>query len=303
MISRLRSTTNSPSHSRLLTANTCQRKYFYRYRLKLKELDDANLPYPLLGGSVGHRMLDEWHTTGSQESMQAQLASWPEERTGVDPWTPGLLSVVMTNYVLHYGEDDDFFQPIKVSPADLQNLEDARYELHADGSVKFNEATFLVRTPIGLMLIQPDMLYRTWSGELAVCDHKFTAGWLGGPVYGNAKYGYQLRQYCYALTYVLGEPVVEATLNGIHVGKAHLPTSKSKAKKFERYTFQYTPGDMKDFEQWFVQSREQIRDLEGKELDEQFWVKNAGSHCGKCEYEELCVMSPARRQKALKEYF
>lgn len=292
---RLRSTASSPSHARLSTFSLCQRKYFYRYILCCGAEYDEGTPWAH-GGKLGHKALDGFYSQGFMI-----LPEWGDEVPQADSWTEGILHVTLRNYEDHWKEKDDL-KALRVQPGDLKNVLDARYEVSDDGSIVFNEGTFVVQTPVGPILIQPDFVGTDWSGELCIVDHKFTGGYLGKRVYGDAKYGFQLRLYAYGVGQMLGKPVTKAYLNAIHVGSAQ-GNPKSKASLFERYPFDYSPGDFEDLEAWVIQTKRQWSDLESRDLDEVWWLKNAGEHCSYCSFESLCTMSPRRRPVELAAYY
>lgn len=295
MKDRLRSTSKAPSHARLSSFVHCQRKYFYRYVLCCGEEYDEKTPWAH-GGKLGHKALHGYYTAGAMA-----LPEWGEEAPQTDPWTEGMLHVILRNYEDHWKEKDDL-KALRVKVSDLKNVIEARYEEDEDGYLSFNEGTFIVQTPVGPILIQPDFVGTDWSGDLCIVDHKFTGGYLGKRVYGDAKHGFQLRLYAYGVGHMLGKPVTKAYLNAIHVGPGQ-GNPKSKAQLFDRYPFDYSPGDFEDLEAWVLQAKQQWDDLESRDPDEVWWLKNAGEHCSYCSFESLCSMSPRRRPVELAGYY
>lgn len=299
---RIHSTPDAPSHSRLSTFSQCQRKYFYRYVLMAEPPMDETDPR-LVGGKLGHERLQRLYDQGFDQLESILLDTpWPEGMAQQDPWTQGALDVTLRNYVRYWGDQEDL-KPLRFKPKQLCGVVDARYEVDAEGYVQFNESTFVVSTPVGNILIQPDMVAKDWNDELCVVDHKFTGQYLGQRVYGDALYGFQLKLYAYGMGWLLGQDVGKAYLNAIHIGPAQASGGKSKAKLFERYSFDFTPSTFDDVDSWLTQIKRQTEELEAKDLDDTWWIKSAGEHCSYCAFKDFCVAPTFRRKQMLQPYY
>lgn len=207
--------------------------------------------------------------------------------------TVGHAEVVLKHYMQSKHHSD--WEVVKLRRSDLNSeaLVETDAEEDEEGYLMLAEASFVVDIPeVGKLNLRPDLLLRSASG-LRVVDHKTTSSYLGSRMYNEARFGHQLRLYAMGMGTLLGKPVLEAMINGVHAGKK-ASSDSFKGTRFDFYTFDYTPDDFEETIAWYRAGVEEMKRIE--ELSPQ----NPGSHCGYCDYGELCTKPPAFRPTLMK---
>ena len=245
----------------------CPRAFYYKYVENIESKGDSII---LLAGSAMHKGLavihESWEIEGAVQAMAEEL----DGATGhgnLDFITAGHLETVLRNYIDHWQGRD----PYKV----VEMIEEPVIET-IDGM------------QIGGI---PDMVVDD-DGEVIGLDHKTTTSYLGSHLYNRVKFGKQGPIYCLLLSEKLGIPVRRMVFNCIYTGK-YANSVKSKATKFDRYSFEYSEEDLQETREWLYRLVHNIWDLEGKV--EKCYPQHGGSHCGWCEYSPLCEIAPPLR--------
>lgn len=297
----IHSTAAAPSHSRLSCVHDCERKYFYRYILRIS--GKVDFP-PAYAGSALHTAFDAWHRTGNAEVAQAALSEAWGRKTFHGDWawlTAGHASIVLDNYIRSKHTAD--WDVVRLGPADLSSrLRQTDAACDAAGFFMLAEASFIIEVPEldGLLNLRPDLLLNTASG-LQVVDHKTTTAYLGSKLYNGAKYSHQLRLYCLGLAALLSKPVLQAGINGVYTGKTASSPS-FRGQRFDYYTFDFSAADLEETVAWYHVGRNRMLHMEEHftEADELAAPQNPGAQCGYCEYNTLCSAPKALRPGLVK---
>jgi len=277
----LKSTSTSPSHSRLSTLYTCERKYYYNYELAINP-KDRNFA-PMIAGSAGHAGLDA-HFKG-EDWRDALHSGWGDHIFRGDyGWlTVDFLEGVVEQYI-------EARRPLGISDAIAGHVVESELE----GTVEIAPGINVV-TRIDLVTELP-------NGELQVVDHKFTTGYLGVGHYADLAYGYQLCIYAMAAEKILGRECRRGAGNGIWMGKNAL-NPKSKAKRFEWYEddmrFHFNADRRSETLYWI---REGIKRME-KRVAMHDWPKSPSRNCNTCDFNELCSRQGKDRDRFMKLHY
>ena len=254
-------------HSYLSLLLDCLRAFFYKHEELIEAKGDA---IRLKAGSAMHKGLavihETWEIEPAVEAMRTELGT----SSGVgdlDFLTSGHLEAVLRNYLDYWKDRDPFVVVEMIEEPIIQQLD-------------------------GLWIGGiPDMVVEQ-EGELVVLDHKTTSSYLGSHLYNRVKFSKQFPIYCLLLTEKLGKPVRRGICNAIYTGK-YATVEKSKASKFERYSFEYSEEDLEETVQWIREVQSIIKHFDSIHVNR--WPQHGGSHCGWCEYKELCEVAPPLR--------
>jgi len=289
----LKSTSTSPSHSRLSTLYTCERKYYYNYELAISP-KDRNFA-PMIAGKAGHAALDKHFTNilypGSppqfddRDWRDALHLAWGDHifRGDYDWLTVDFLEAVVEQYIVSG-------QPLGLSAA-------------VSGTVVESELEGLVEIAPGIEVVAKiDLVTELPNGELQIVDHKFTTGYLGVGHYADLAYGYQLCIYAMAAEKILGREVRRGAGNGIWMGKNAL-NPNSKAKRFEWYEddlrFTFNADRRSETLHWI---REGMTRME-KRVAMHDWPKSPSRNCNTCDFNELCSRQGVDRDRFMKLHY
>ena len=182
----IKSTKLKPSHSRLSTLYTCERKYYYSYELGINPKDRSFAP--MHAGKAGHSALDaHFKDEGWRDAIHT---SWGDVvfRGDYDWLTVDFLEAVVEQYI-------ESECPLGLSRG-------------VAGKVIESELEALVEIAPGVeIVVVIDLVTELPNGDLQIVDHKFTTGYLGVGHYADLAYGYQLCMYSMRATELLGRPV------------------------------------------------------------------------------------------------
>jgi len=293
----IQSTSNSPSHSRLSTLYTCERKYYYNYELAISP-KDRNFA-PMIAGSAGHAALDMYFKTmnpsygyGEQGWRDALYSSWGDHifRGDYDWLTVDFLEGVVEQYI-------EASHPLGISEA-------------IAGKVIESELEGIVEIAPGIeIVVKIDLVTELPNGELQVVDHKFTTGYLGVGHYADLAYGYQLCIYSMAAEKLLGKECRRGAGNGIWMGKNAL-NPKSKAKRFEWYEddlrFFYDDARRAECIRWIKMGIHRMNHplpLENGLNTIESWPKSPSRNCNNCDFNELCSRQGKDRERFMKLHY
>lgn len=257
-------------HSALSLLLDCPRAWFHKY---IEGIEPKGTALRLVAGSAMHKGLAVLYGSGLiEDAVQALAEEYGQQQPfgDLDFLTIGHLETVLRNYYDRWVGQDPF------------------------------EVVSLIEEPIvesidGLQIGGiPDMVVEE-GGELVVVDHKTTTSFLGSHLYNRVKFTKQMPIYCLLLTEKLGRPVRRAIVNAIYTGK-YAASEKSKAAKFERWSFEYSEEDLEETKWWLRNTIEDSDDLRRRvEPEERFFTQHGGSHCGWCEFKSLCEVPPPLR--------
>lgn len=262
------------SHSRLFTYVDCALRYYYHYVLRLEPIMEYVSP-PLAFGSLMHECLAAYYK-GNHSLADALLKLDELEDEGVLPPPVGEkyghltyfhAELILRNY-------DEFWKDDGVVPV-------AVIEEPLEGTVSGYPFTGI-----------PDLLYRVNGDDvLRVMDHKTTNSYLGDILGTRTMMQHQLRLYAIlAKQNDLGDVEVGVS-NGIYVGK-YATSAKSKAKKFYRWPYAYTPAHLQDSTAWVGEVALSIMESELQNR----WPSCPDARCDHCPFQILCTTpSPLRK--------
>jgi len=290
----IQSTSQKPSHSRLSTLYTCERKYYYNYELAISPKDRAFAP--MIAGKAGHAALDTYFKKPSNDDFDedwrnALHLAWGDHifRGDYDWLTVDFLEAVVEQYIVSG-------QPLGLSAA-------------VSGTVVESELEGLVEIAPGIEVVAKiDLVTELPNGELQIVDHKFTTGYLGVGHYADLAYGYQLCIYAMAAEKILGKPVIRGAGNGIWMGKNAL-NPNSKAKRFEWYEddlrFVYDDARRQETLWWISEGIARMdgefRAGEPENINE--WPKSPSRNCNTCDFNELCSRQGVDRDRFMKLHY
>lgn len=295
----------APSYSRLATLHGCRRKYYYRYVLGLRSPRDATRA---LAGKALHAGLDILYRRGYdaiEDAHRAVIATMEGHvaAAGFEYLTAEHLMGLLVQYVQRWPEDDDAFRPLRLRPSDLGSaLVAFEGETDAEGYMVFAESPMQVRLDDGnIYTLVIDLVVDTPDG-IFVVDHKATAGYLGDRFSSKFVLSPQPRAYVLATQALLGE-CAGAIINGIHMGP-NANKAESRAVRFDRYTFDYNDGELREALEWLRVTQALAQQEEGDEraLLESAWPINPDAYHAECDYLPLCEVSAAMRPARMKQY-
>jgi len=269
-------------HSYLKIPAECLRKHYYKHILRLDLIDADTTRLDV--GTVMHKGLEilyshtDWRTDVVDAAVHTALEKYAE--LCLRPWgdfehlTEGHIESIIRGYVRSWGGRE----PYTV--------------------VAGAEEPLTMTLPSGLQVGGIVDVVIEDGDALLVMDHKTSGGWLGSMMYNRAKYEMQLRLYCALVEHNYGRPCRGGIINAIYTGK-QASNPNSKAKKFDRYRFDYTPGQIGEALGWAQNWERLLYDLEHLSLDEtpiDDFPQFGGTHCGWCDFNQLCSAAPAVRE-------
>lgn len=300
-----RSTLEHPSHSRLAKLHECRRAYYYRYVRGLHARGEPTRP---LAGKALHAGLDVIYRKGYDaidDAHRAIIATYGDHDGGERfPWmTTEHLMAIMVNYVKRWAAEDDFV-PLRLHRDSIERNE-AILAFHGaydeQGFAVLAEAPMVVRiTPTLTMTVIIDLVVAK-GDQVWVVDHKATCSYLGRGVLNKYLVSHQPPLYIEAVKAIVGR-CDGALLNAIYMGE-HARSPTSKAQKFDRYTFDYTAGQLGESIVWARRTQALAVDEEACEDDESWWLQNPSAYCAGCDYLQLCEVGPALREGRAREWY
>lgn len=263
--------TQVADHTYLSTAAECLRRFHLRYNIGLRPQGDS--PRMKAGSAMhaGFAVLYgapemDWSAEIVEQAVEAVTASFGTTTDEFNPWlTSGHLAVCFRNYVDHYREREQY-RVIKL-------IEEP-----------------LVEGGLGGI---PDLLAEDNEGFL-ILDHKCSANYLGTHLFNRCKFSKQLPLYCHLVSKAFGQNVRRAVVNAIYIGE-RAANKDSKAAKFERYPFEYSPEQISEALIWAKRQEELIAWMRSTAKGELDWPQHGGSHCGWCEFQTICEAAPPLR--------
>jgi hypothetical protein len=274
--------TLTPDYSYLSAFADCERKFKHAYVDGLRRREDNRIP--LLAGSEIHRLFNLLYTTGEVGEVEWDDALVEgDEKYGY--MTRDHLETAWRRFAL-------------AAPA---------FELveHPSGKGWAEEpqiVTLRNGEPYGGVL---DLLVRH-DGRLVVVDLKCTT-WNVSSWWAN-QYGalsHQMRGYCRIAEQVLGEPVEEAWIIGIHIG-----TRNDTWSLFQHFPLWSEPL-LDETEEWVKAVRTRISEAHKADC----WVQNTracymrqadpktGEVSAACEFYALCAAAPGAERDGVRRAF
>jgi len=282
----IKSTTQKPSHSRLSTLFTCERKYYYGYELGISPKDKEFAP--MHAGKAGHAALDAHFK--DEDWRDAIHDAWGDiSFRGDYSWlSVDFLEGVVEQYI-------EARQPLGLSDA-------------SGGSVIESELEGLIEIASGVeIVVKIDLVVEYPNGNLGIVDHKFTTGYLGVAHYADLAYGYQLCMYAMAAEKMIGKPVRRGAGNLIWMGKQAL-NPKSKAQRFQwaedDLRFRYDDARREECLRWIKEGKHRmIYSIAAPAEPIDFWPKSPSRNCNYCDFNDLCARQGVDRERFMKLHY
>lgn len=256
-------------HSYLSTAAECLRRFHLRYNHNLRPHGESPR---MTAGSAMHAGLavlygaPEWSPEVVDQAVEAIRATFGSTVDSFNAWlTAGHLEVCFRNYVDHYREREQY------------------------RVVKQIEEPIVIGGLGGI----PDLLVEDREGFL-VLDHKCSTNYLGTHLFNRVKFAKQLPLYCHLVSVAFDRPVRRAVVNAIYIGE-RAASKDSKAAKFERYPFEFSPEQIAEAVHWTERQKALIHWMRQTAERDEDWPQHGGSHCGWCEFAGVCEVAPPLR--------
>lgn len=238
-----------------------------------------------------------------EDSIQVVRDTWNDfelDRANMDSGATHLsenhLAKVLENYFYEWKHKKiEIFTPITLTleDLDLTRVLAAKFKLTPDGQIILGESNlvmkFEVRGEPFILAGKPDLPVRKQDGSVYVMDHKTTSGYLSDWWAAQFEASNKLRGYMAMTRELLGVQPLGAVINGIYVGK-YATNPDSKATKFHRYSFDFTPAHVEEAleNQWaWMQTIKFYR--------EQLGYFPQGCGWGGCQHPDLCRRDPPTR--------
>ncbi len=285
----------------------CPRSHEIRIEDRLTE---PGTSAPMVAGIAIHQGLESYYASNdrSAEAKERSIEIMREEwkRFKVDPaevpqkhahLTEEHLAGIMPKY---YHEWEvrriEIFTPVSGITLDslrLDNVLAAKFHLDNNDNLILGESSLVMEFEVaGEKLVlagKPDLPVRDQSGRLFTMDHKSTSQSLSDYWAKTHEVSNKDRGYMAMLRSLFGETPAGSIINGIYVGKYAL-NPKSKAVKFERFKFDFSPDHIDEAlhnQLAWVKTIEFYRDT----------LKYFPQGCGYggCSHPALCRRDPATR--------
>lgn len=269
-----------PDHSFLSDTAHCQRLAYYKYERGLESVEPGSPP--MIAGSAGHAGLAALYADEPIEEAIGKMHEYLDRNElkaagRYDYLTSGHMEVVLRNYYDHWRDKEPY--------TIIETIEEP---IVADIGVGFEVGGI------------PDLIVQDGEGAYLALDHKFTAGYIGSRLYNRTKFTHQLRTYALLTRAKFGIHIQGGVVNAIYMGK-HATSSTTKATLFDRWRFDWTAEQLAETREWIRQTNGRFTDL--IDQPESVWLQNGGSHCGWCQFQELCSSPPALRENRIRTNF
>lgn len=288
---------------------------YYETRV-VKGLDPAGPPSAkMVAGIAIHEALEYFYsltpevraTREAQElAITTALTSWESfsiDRGLMDPDSTHLsednIARILEAY-FHYWQHEaiDIYEPIHLTldDLDLSDVLAARFKTNDDGALILGESNLIMRFPLpdGTLVFagKPDLPVRDQLGRVYIMDHKTTSSYLSDWWAKQFQVSNKMRIYMAMIRSLLSETPAGAIINGIYVGK-HATNPNSKATKFTRYTYDFTPDHIDEaVANWHA----------WKKVAEHYASTGyypQGCAFGGCSMPDLCRRDPATREEVI----
>jgi len=296
----IQSTSEKPSHSRLSTLYSCERKYYYSYELGISAKDRSFAP--MIAGKAGHAGLDKYFTHD---------VLWPENPAKQEDWRDAIHDA----WGDHRFRGDFSWLSADFMEGVVEQYIEARRPLGLSEAVGAkvleSELEGLIEIAPGIeIVVKIDLVVEYPDGTLGIVDHKFTTGYLGVGHYADLAYGYQLCMYAMAAEKMLDRECRQGAGNLIYMGdKALLPSSTIRKKghtttqkwqwAYDDLRFMYDDARREECIEWIRTgiSRMSMRSTDWAKQELSIWPKSPSSNCNSCEFNELCAISDVQDRK------
>lgn len=285
----IKSSAQKPSHSRLSTLFTCERKYYYGYELGISPKDKEFAP--MHAGKAGHAALDAHFSmmindiNPYKDWRDALHNAWGDiSFRGDFSWlSVDFLEGVIEQYI-------EARIPLGLSEA-------------SSGRVIESELEGLVEVAPGVeIVVKIDLVVEYPNGDFGIVDHKFTTGYLGVGHYADLAYGYQLCMYAMAAEKMIGKEVRRGAGNLIWMGKQAL-NPKSKAQRFQwaedDLRFRFNADRRSETLYWIRKGMERMVKRDAMHD----WPKSPSRNCNYCDFNDLCARQGVDRERFMKLHY
>lgn len=282
------------------------------HEIRVEENWDRPAPSaPMVAGIAVHYGLEYYYAVGNPTPtdeahaiylMEQEWDSFSIDRGTMDAKYVHLskehLADVMRNYFNHWNRQRiEVYKPIgglTVDELDLTQVLAGHFYLTEADEVILGESKLVMKFDVdGETLVlagKPDLPVRKQNGSVYVMDHKSTGGYLSDYWAKSFEVSNKMRGYMAMVRSLRGgEELAGAVINGLYVGK-HANNPNSKAEKFARWQFDFTPDHvdegLKNQLAW-VKTIQHYR--------EQGYFPQ-GCAYGGCSYPSICRRDPPSRE-------
>jgi len=289
----IKSTAQKPSHSRLSTLFTCERKYYYGYELGIQPELKIRKDYesriaPMHGGKAGHAALDaHFKDENWRDAIHDAWGDIVFRSKGWKWFTVDFLEGVVEQYI-------DARRPLGLTAG-------------SGGKVIESELEGLIEIAPGVeIVVKIDLVVEYPDGDFGIVDHKFTTGYLGVAHYADLAYGYQLCMYAMAAEKMIGKEVRRGAGNLIWMGKQALnPESEAQRFQWAEDDLRFVYDDARRYEclDWIKEGMRRMlpEGLKDEEID--FWPKSPSRNCNYCDFNDLCARQGMDRERFMKLHY
>ena len=237
----------------------CPRLYEVRKEFHLERKGPPSAP--MVAGIALHAGLDYYYSAVERHDMveaaaiQVMYAEWDRfdlDRALMDMKYAHLssdsLAQIMNNYFNHWNyEAIEIYNPMVVGfdDLDLTDVIAAKFRTTSTGQIVLGESNLIMRFDVDgkefLLAGKPDLPMVKSDGSVWAMDHKSTSSYLSDWWAKSHEVSNKDRGYMAMLRSLLHVTPSGSVINAIYVGE-HALNPKSKAAKFNRYQFDFTPG-------------------------------------------------------------
>lgn len=281
------------------------------HEIRVEEnLDRPNPTAPMIAGIAVHFGLEYYYACSEPGPAEEAIAimmmatEWNKfeyDRALADSkWlhlTPELLGDVMRNYFNYWNRQRiEVYRPVgnlHLEDLDLSEVLAAEFYLTPNEEIILGESKLVMRFPVGdehlVYAGKPDLPVRKQNGDIYVMDHKTTSAYLSDYWAKSHEVSNKMRGYMAMVRSLRGgENLAGAVINGLYVGK-HALNPGSKATKFERYQFNFTPDHVDEA------LRNQLAWIKTIEHYRKEGYFPQGCAYGGCSYPDVCKRDPVNR--------
>ena len=289
------------------------------HQIRVEEnLDRPSPTTPMVAGIAVHYGLEYYYAnsepTDKHEAeairlMEVEYATFDIDRVNQDTrylhLQPDHLADVMRNYFNTWNRQRiEVYRPyggLKVDELDLSSVVAAQFYLTPDEDIILGESKLVMKFDVeGEELVlagKPDLPVRKQDGSIYIMDHKSTSAYLSDYWAKSHEVSNKMRGYMAMVSSLLGgEPLAGAVINGLYVGK-HALSETSKATKFQRFQYDFTPDHVTESLRNQLAWRKTIDHYR----EEGYFPQ--GCAYGGCSYPDVCKRDPASRAVVKEQNF
>lgn len=267
---------------------------------------------PMIAGIAVHYGLEYYYAhsepTTSHEATAINLMEKEWDRFDIneatrDPkhlhLTKPHLADVMRNYFNYWNRQQiEIYRPLgslTVDQIDFSDVLAAHFYLTPEGEIILGESKLVMKFGELVLAGKPDLPVRKQNGDIYIMDHKSTSGNLGAYHEKNFQMSNQLRGYMAMVRSLLGgRELAGAVINALNVGSNAL-NPNSKAAKFDRYEFDFTPDHVDETINNQLAWARTIKHYQ----EEGYFPQGCGY--GGCSYPDVCRRDPSSRAAVLND--